>query len=118
MADLYIPIEPVAASRIRFNRRTGGTYYEGLYRDYLTAMRGWLDAQTFDIIDDDFIHVDMDIVTTRNGDIDNFIKGIWDPCNGRLWQDDKQIVSVNAVLWHPDEYENEAGTYMSYGCIA
>ena len=39
--------------------------------------------------------------TSPNGDVDNFVKGLLDCCNGSMWKDDSQIVELHATkAWH------------------
>lgn len=42
----------------------------------------------------------------KYGDIDNLAKGILDACNGILWKDDSQIVSLNVEKFITDSEPN------------
>ena len=106
-----LPLEPVPAARLRLSRY--GAYYPKRYRAFLSdgmAMvanlceeEGWLPLYGS-------LEVWVDIFGTRpkttklsspNGDIDNFAKGVLDCCNESLWFDDKQIVELHVTKeWH------------------
>jgi Holliday junction resolvase RusA-like endonuclease len=36
-------------------------------------------------------------LTQPRGDLDNYIKALWDSCNGVVWGDDRQIIEVHAT---------------------
>jgi len=40
---------------------------------------------------------------TRTGDIDNFVKGVLDSCNGVVYEDDSQICALNAIKCYAEE---------------
>ena len=100
------PISPVAASRPRVSRH--GAYFTGPYKKFRTAM---IDIVP-DVLGDGFIPmdsaiaVDVEVYVKRpkktklsapRADIDNYLKAIFDSLNGKLWDDDKQIIKVYAV---------------------
>lgn len=46
--------------------------------------------------------VKPDDLHTKKPDIDNLIKGLFDAANGLIWQDDNQVVDVQAVKVYGD----------------
>ena len=105
------PISPVAASRPRVSRY--GAYFTGPYKKFREegsqVIYEVLGAD-FDLIDQPLM-VDLECYIKQpkstklgcpKGDIDNFIKGIFDLLNGKLWTDDGIIRSVHATKeWAP-----------------
>jgi Holliday junction resolvase RusA-like endonuclease len=98
------PISPVAASRPRVSR--WGAYFTGTYKDFRIEAKpviekiteGWQPTEAK-------LSVDIGIYPTKpkstklefpRPDIDNYIKSVLDLCNGVLWKDDSQIVSIEA----------------------
>jgi Holliday junction resolvase RusA-like endonuclease len=99
------PISPVAASRPRVSK--WGTYFTGTYKQFradakpvvLNAIGGWKPT-------DKQLKVILELYPTRpktsklkypRPDIDNYIKSIFDLCNGIIWNDDVQIIEVKAT---------------------
>jgi Holliday junction resolvase RusA-like endonuclease len=50
---------------------------------------------------------------TTRPDLDNLIKLVYDACNGRLWEDDKQIVSATAKK----RYAASPGVHIMVRCL-
>tara|TARA_R100001015_G_C4634470_1_gene201029 strand:- start:1289 stop:1666 length:378 start_codon:yes stop_codon:yes gene_type:complete len=112
MPEWLFPISPVAASRPRVSRR--GAYFAGPYKRFRKDMQTLVST----VIGEDFIplesklKVDLELFVTQpkttklslpRADIDNYIKSIFDCCNGRVWVDDAQIKSVYAVKQWQDK---------------
>jgi Holliday junction resolvase RusA-like endonuclease len=109
------PISPVAASRPRVSKH--GAYFAGPYKRFRTAMI----AIVPEVLGDAFIPygsdlaVDVEVyvkqpkktkLSTPRADIDNYLKAIFDALNGKLWDDDKQIIKIYAVKqWAPKDSE-------------
>jgi Holliday junction resolvase RusA-like endonuclease len=98
------PISPVAASRPRVTK--WGTYFTGTYKDFrseakhvvLDVVKNWKPT-------DKQLKVWIEIAPTKpktsklmypRPDVDNYIKSVFDLCNGIIWDDDVQIVYVEA----------------------
>jgi Holliday junction resolvase RusA-like endonuclease len=98
------PISPVAASRPRVSK--WGTYFTGTYKDFRTEAKhvvldltkGWKPTEKK-------LVVSVGIYPTKprtskldvpRPDIDNYVKAIFDLCNGIVWKDDSQIVEMFA----------------------
>lgn len=101
-AKIYI--EPVPASRPRVPR-FGRPFYVGRYKEF----RQELELAVADVppwLPDGPVHVQVMFICKKpkkptnpypKGDIDNYIKAIWDGLNGKWgFKDDRQIVSVEA----------------------
>ena len=101
MPEWLFPISPVPASRPRVSRH--GAYFAGPYKKFRQDMSDL----TCDVIGHGFvpfsepIRVDLELFVTRpkttklvspRSDIDNYIKSVYDSLNGKLWEDDSQIV--------------------------
>tara|TARA_R100000458_G_C8255523_1_gene231676 strand:+ start:833 stop:1219 length:387 start_codon:yes stop_codon:yes gene_type:complete len=106
MPEWTFKISPIAASRPRISRRRA--YFTGPYKGFREDM---IDIVS-DTIGDGFIpyekplRVDVELFVKRpkqtklsapRADIDNYLKAIFDSLNGKLWEDDKQIISVYAT---------------------
>jgi Holliday junction resolvase RusA-like endonuclease len=96
-------INPVAASRPRVGKY--GAYFTGPYKTF----RQEAAKEVLDVLGPDFDPIDnnLEVIveiavkkpkTTKfnfpRGDIDNYLKSIFDCLNGRLWVDDRLIVGV------------------------
>jgi Holliday junction resolvase RusA-like endonuclease len=103
MMELTFPVSPVAASRPRVGRH--GSYYTGAYRRF----RSEASSIVTDILGIEFepfsdkLNVDIECYCTRpkttildcpKSDVDNIAKAILDILNGKLWDDDNQIVRL------------------------
>ena len=89
--------------------RYGKPFYIGKYRTFRTQMDVWVSEQPpwGDGITTAPIHCDVEFVIHKPGnpanpypigDIDNYLKAIWDSLQGRaFFKDDKQIISVKAL---------------------
>ena len=116
------PISPVAASRPRVSKH--GAYFTGPYKKFRADMVELIP----EIIGNAFVPYDMPLsvdveiyvkqpkktkLTAPRGDIDNYLKAIFDSLNGWLWEDDKQINTVYATKqWAPARYD---GGYFTIG---
>lgn len=98
------PISPVAASRPRVSK--WGSYYTGTYKEFREQakpiveeiLKDWNPVETP-------LSVYVEVYPTRpktsklnypRPDIDNYVKAIFDLCNGLAWKDDSQIVFMDA----------------------
>ncbi len=99
-------INPVAASRPRVGR--WGAFYTGPYKTFreVAAEKVWATLGT------DFVPlvtplaITIEIYVKRPAkpskeyprpDIDNYVKAILDTMNGKIWEDDTQIISLYAT---------------------
>lgn len=105
------PISPVAASRPRVSKH--GAYFAVPYKNFR--------REAAEIVDDVLgeweplsgpLTVDLELFIGRpkttkldapKADIDNFVKAIFDVMNGRLWEDDSQVIKLYATKqWAED----------------
>jgi Holliday junction resolvase RusA-like endonuclease len=106
MPEWTFKISPIAASRPRISRCRA--YFTGPYKVFREAM---IDIVP-DTLGDGFIpygkplKVDVELYVKRpkktkllspRADIDNYLKAVFDSLNGKLWDDDKQIIAVYAT---------------------
>lgn len=103
-SEFTIPVAPVPASRPRVPR-FGKPYYVGRYKTFREAVRGWVakaHLRTHRVP----LECSVTFVCKRPakpanpfpiGDIDNYLKAVWDGLNGHAFTDDKQIHTVYAV---------------------
>ena len=110
--EWVFPLSPVAASRPRVGR--WGTYYTGTYKDFRESVGPLIREVVGDWTPlSGPLSVEVGIFpakpkTTKldfpRPDIDNYVKSIFDSCNGVLWEDDMQIVRVVAGKgWAEDD---------------
>lgn len=96
-------ISPVAASRPRVGR--WGAYYSGPYKEF----REKASAKVYEVIGTDRELLDGPLCVTLElyvkrpkkterghprADLDNYTKAVFDIMNGKLWEDDSQIISM------------------------
>lgn len=104
--NVEIPVTPVPAARPRVPRY-GKPFYVGKYRDFRSQMDVWVAKQQPTILLECPLFCRAEFICKRPakpariypiGDIDNYLKAIWDSLQGRLYfKDDKQIESVYAI---------------------
>lgn len=117
-----IPLVPVAAVRPKVTR--WNTYYPGAYGKYLPEARDWLNNHWSDEPLEGPLRANLRFVlprpkshyrTGRNAhlvkdgapgyphqDVDNFVKGALDVLNGVVYQDDTQVVELQAIKEYGD----------------
>jgi len=100
------PISPVAASRPRVSRH--GAYLTGPYkvfREEMVEMVPLILGESY-VPQSGPLKVDLELYVKRpkrtklgapRGDIDNFIKAVFDSMNGWVWEDDTQIEELYAT---------------------
>lgn len=103
MSGWRFDINPVAASRPRVGK--WGAYYTGTYKAFREEAAG----KVWDILGTDFqplsgpltVSIELFIKQPKSterewpkADIDNFAKAVLDIMNGKVWEDDSQIVSL------------------------
>jgi Holliday junction resolvase RusA-like endonuclease len=102
--EYELKINPVPASRIQVTR--WGTHYGKNYTRFRkrfkplieAAQRGMAPMTGHLSVECDF-YVRKPKTTkldTPRGDLDNYIKALWDGCNGVVWEDDRQIIEITA----------------------
>jgi len=112
--SVFIPIDPVPASRPRFTR-TGRCYYGKRYTEFIkTAAHLFSDAKlprSFPLEGSLAVSAVFHVVKPRtskratpNGDVDNYFKTL-DVLNGVVWGDDDQLVWASMAK----EFSEEAG---------
>lgn len=114
MIEITIPTDPVAAARPRVTK--WGNYYPQKYREYLASCKGYVRRLGVEKIrggihaDIEFIfktpkswskkkqlaHHNKHYISKNKNDMDNLIKACLDFLQSYCYDDDSQIVSVNA----------------------
>lgn len=106
ICDFTVEGAPVPKSRPRATSR--GQMYTPDDTRAAQAHAGWIAKQAMDGKSPNDSHpilVGANFycpVLGRRGDVDNFLKLILDACNGIVWRDDSQVVSVSATIVFPD----------------
>lgn len=117
---MFIPLNPVAASRARVPRY-GKPYYVGKYEQYRKDMtdlvplvlkragisnpiEGPLEVSALFLMD----RPRTSKLLVPHQDVDNLLKAVLDSLNGKLWVDDKQIVKLTGEkTWAKKETEGQ-----------
>jgi len=100
---------PVPASRPRVSKF--GTYYGKRYKQFRAAFQQEVAEfrKGFRPLLADRLRVEASFVVPKpksgklvvpRGDIDNYLKALFDGCNELVWRDDVQIVEVKATKWY------------------
>ena len=117
MADWIFPINPTAASRPRVSFKGGHAYFTGPYKRFREEMTSLVPTVIGDhspYMGD--VSVTVEFMAKRpkttklsapRGDIDNYLKALFDSLNGQAFEDDKQIVICHArKSWTSDNSED------------
>lgn len=106
------PVEPVPASRPRVSK--WGSYYVGKYKDFRSTAKPIMK----DVVGDweptnKPLCVWLSVFPQKpktsklaypRPDIDNYVKAIFDMCNGLVWKDDNQIIFLETKkAWSKEE---------------
>jgi len=100
-----VPIEPLPQTRPRFSR-FGGVYFPKSFQEYkvtiskaaVLAMQG-LEPMTGELKAVLKFYRKYKRISCRYGDCDNLSKAVLDACNGIVYADDSQIVSVTCTKY-------------------
>jgi Holliday junction resolvase RusA-like endonuclease len=98
MTPIHIPLEPYAKERPR--RSKAGRFYTP--RETVTAEKAvravMLERRQGDMMLDPVKVTANFHMTHQRGDLDNYLKLIFDAANGVLWKDDRQIKELHATI--------------------
>lgn len=98
--------QPKPKQRPRINRKTGKAYTPKATQQYQRLVRGAAISQMAgrpQMVGDLAVEVTFYRKTNVRADVDNLVKGITDPLNGLVWEDDRQIVQLVArVIYGAD----------------
>ncbi len=105
---IRLDVKPVPASRPRVSK--WGTYYGKTYKAFRKAMEyelsGWEDDPlTGSLIVNITFHCKRPKKPTKSwprGDIDNYVKAVFDSFNGKIWGDDDQVIVMTATKMYAD----------------
>mgnify|MGYP003131711188 CR=1 FL=1 len=110
--QITFPVPPVPASRPRVTR--WGVYYGKKYTSFRKELKAILPdllagRESFPVKGPISVKIIFHChkpktskLNEPRGDIDNYIKAILDSCNGLVWDDDDQIVRINACKLFAD----------------
>ena len=112
MTEWIFPINPTAASRPRVSFKGGHAYFTGPYKRFREEMVDLVPTVIGDHVPftgDIAVTVEFmakrpktTILSSPRGDIDNYLKALFDALNAKAFEDDKQIVIVHArKSWTP-----------------
>ena len=106
MAEWIFNINPTAASRPRVSFKGGHAYFTGPYKRFREEMATLVPNTIGDHVPfTGDVSVTVEFMAQRpkttklsapRGDIDNYLKAIFDSMNGKVFEDDKQIVICHA----------------------
>ena len=106
-SNFFLPIDVIPQARPRFVKGIviDSPKSKKFKEDFATLIK----SEMTDPMYQGAIKVDIDIyrnfskpTSKKYGDIDNLAKGILDACNGVLWKDDSQIVSLHVEKFITD----------------
>lgn len=97
---LTLEVEPKPKARPRINTKTRGRYLPKRNAEYQAELEWQIKAKYNGKIIESPLKVklklfrQMPVLSPKFGDVDNLAKGILDACNGIIWEDDRQIISL------------------------
>ena len=115
---ITLKVKPQPNRETRFNRSTGTAYKDREAKKYAAALaaaieetlegqEAWMYQEGFLAVRINLQEEQISINVEKNfppfikikGDVDNYAKPILDAANGRIWQDDNQIVRLEIAKW-------------------
>lgn len=77
--------------------KRGGIYRSKKYREFLLTIDQFFETVKYEMLEGDIIlNVEFECKSKRKRDLDNLLKALIDSLEGRLFENDSQIVEIHA----------------------
>lgn len=94
--NLELPLIPISVNACWRASKGGHVYKSKRYREFLKDMDKFLETVEYDILEGDLIlNVEFECRTKRKRDLDNLLKSLIDSLEGKLFENDSQIVEIH-----------------------
>ena len=90
--------KPIPKARPRFNTKTGHVYTPPTTKQWETDIRKQLTSPpNFQGNVEVYLHFHLEGKRFKKIDLDNLVKSALDACNGFLYEDDSQVIRIDAI---------------------
>ena len=94
---IELPLLPPSVNACFRATKRGGVYKSKKYREFLAIMDEFFETAEYEMLEGDLIfHVEFECKSKRKRDLDNLLKALIDSLEGRLFENDSQIVEIHA----------------------
>jgi len=95
--EFELPLLPPSVNACFRTTKRGGIYRSKKYREFLTTMDQFFETVEYEILKGDIIFtVEFECKSKRKRDLDNLLKSLIDSLEGRLFENDSQLVEIHA----------------------
>lgn len=95
--DFEIPFLPISVNACWRSTQGGRVYKSKRYMQFLKDMDAFLETVEYDKLEGELImNVDFFCRSKRKRDLDNLLKSLIDSLEGRLFENDNQIVEIHS----------------------
>ena len=95
---IELPFLPISVNACFRASKRGGVYKSKRYREYLEIMDEFFEKAKYEMLEGDLVlEVDFECKSKRKRDLDNLLKSLIDSLEGRLFENDSQIIEIHAT---------------------
>lgn len=94
---IELPFLPLSVNACFRASKTGSVYKSKRYREFTAIMDEFFEKIDYEMLEGDLVlKVDFECKSKRKRDLDNLLKSLIDSLEGRLFENDSQIIEIHA----------------------
>jgi len=94
---IELPFLPLSVNACFRASKRGGVYKSKRYREFTAVMDEFFEKIDYEMLEGDLVlKVDFECKSKRKRDLDNLLKSLIDSLEGRLFENDSQIIEIHA----------------------